>query len=187
VIKERYLKEQDYVKMLQIYDSMLKTPGERRTIGPDVIDDSIREGVKTGLFGLGELQGDGTVVCRFFKEDPLIASTETEVLLRDSVCVAQRQALTTGGVAVTIAQPEAEVQWTKPSQVGVKLLKELELKFKIPRGKIAQLMGVMNYLLSKFQSLEMEIRAEDGSLSEDEYSNKIKEALRQLGIEIEEE
>src|SRR5208283_5155709 len=81
VIKERYLKEQDYVRMLQIYDSMLKTPGERRMIGPDVIDESIREGVKTGLFGLGELQGDGTVVCRFFKEDPLIASTETEVLL----------------------------------------------------------------------------------------------------------
>ncbi len=69
----------------------------------------------------------------------------------------------------------------------VKLLEELDLKFRIPRGKIAQLMGVMNYLQSKFQSLEMEIRARDGSMSEDEYSNKIKEALRQLGIEIEEE
>jgi hypothetical protein len=33
----------------------------------------------------------------------------------------------------------------------------------------------------------MEIRARDGSLSEDEYSSKIREALRQLGIEIEED
>jgi predicted AAA+ superfamily ATPase len=188
VIKERYLKEQDYVKVLQIYDSMLKTPGERRTVGPDVIDDSIREGVKTGLFGLGELQGDGTVVCRFFKEDPLIASTDTEVLLKESVCIAQRQGVTAAGPEEAVPEPgEAEMRWTKPSQVGAKLLKELELKFRIPRGKIAQLMGVMNYLQSKFQSLEMEIRAKDGSISEDEYSNKIKEALRQLGIEIDEE
>jgi len=52
VIKERYLKEQDHVKVLQIYDSMLKTPGERRTSGPDIIYNSIKEGVKTGLFGL---------------------------------------------------------------------------------------------------------------------------------------
>jgi hypothetical protein len=187
VIKERYLREQDYVKMLQIYDSMLKTPGERRTTGPNVIDDSIREGVKQGLFGLGELQADGTVLCRFFKEDPLIASTETEVLLRDGVCVAQRQALTPGGVAVAIAQPgEAEVQWAKPSEVGAKLLKELELKFRIPRGKIAQLMGVMNYLQSKFQSLEMEIRAKEGSITENEYADKIKEAMKQLGIDLDE-
>ena len=185
VIKERYLKEQDHVKVLQIYDSMLKTPGERRTVGPDVIDDSIMEGVKMGLFGLGELQEDGAVICRFFKEDPLIASTDTEVLLSESVCTVQRQALTTGGVTETVAQPrEGKVEGQEPSLVGPMLLRELELKFKIPRGKIAQLMGVMNYLQSKFQSLEMEIRARDGSMSEEEYSNKIKEALRQLGIDI---
>lgn len=188
VIKERYLKEQNYVKMLQIYDSMLKTPGERRTTGPDVIDDSIKEGVKQGLFGLGELQADGTVICRFFREDPLIASTDSEVLIKENVCIAQRQAVTTPGPVETVTQPgETEAPWTKPAQIGAKFLKELELKFKIPRGKIAQLMGVMNFLQSKFQSMEMEIRAKDGSLSEDEYSNKIKEALRQLGIEIEEE
>jgi len=166
---------------------MLKTPGERRTVGPDVIDDSIREGVKTGLFGLGELQGDGTVVCRFFKEEPLIASTENEVLLKESVCTAQRQGVTVGSMEPITQSAGAEVQWTKPSEVSTKLLKELELKFRIPRGKISQLMGVMHFLQSKFQSLEMEIRAKDGSMSEDEYSNKIKEALQQLGIEIDDQ
>jgi len=187
VIKERYLKEQEYVKLLQIYDSMLKTPGERRTIGPEVIDESIKEGVKTGLFGLGELHGDGTVVCRFFKEEPLIASTENEVLLKESVCVAQRQGIVVEPVEAITQIGEAEAQWMKSSEISAKMMNELELKFKIPRGKISQLMGVMHFLQSKFQSLEMEIRAKDGSMSEDEYSNKIKEALRQLGIEIEEE
>jgi hypothetical protein len=78
----------------------------------------------------------------------------------------------------------AEAQWSKSSEIGAKVLKELELKFTVPRGKISQLMGVMHYLQSKFQSLEMQIRAKEGSMSEDEYSSKIKEALRQLGIEI---
>lgn len=186
VIKERYLKERDYVKMLQIYDSMLKTPGERRTTGPDVIDESIREGVKQGLFGLGELQPDGTVVCRFFKEDPLIASSETEVLLTESVCVAQRQGVTTAGPETISQLGEAEAQWTKPTEIGAKFLKELELKFNVPRGKMAELMRVMNFLQTKFQSLEMEIHASDGSMSEEDYANKIKEALRQLGVDIDE-
>jgi hypothetical protein len=64
---------------------------------------------------------------------------------------------------------------------------ELSLKFPIPRGKISQIMGVMNFLQSKFQSLEMEIRAKDGSVTEDEYADKIKEAMKQLGIDLDKE
>ncbi len=48
-------------------------------------------------------------------------------------------------------------------------------------------MGVMNFLQSRFRSLEMEIKAKDGSLSEEQFKNKIKEALKQLGIDLEEE
>jgi hypothetical protein len=48
-------------------------------------------------------------------------------------------------------------------------------------------MGIMNYLESKFQTLHMTITAKEGTLSEDEYSNKIREALRQLGVDLEEE
>ncbi len=47
-----------------------------------------------------------------------------------------------------------------------------------------QIMGVINFLQSKFQSLAMEIKASNGSLSESEFADKIKEALQQLGIEI---
>ncbi len=59
--------------------------------------------------------------------------------------------------------------------------------FRGPRGKISQIMGVMNFLQSKFQSLEMEIRAKDGSVTENEYADKIKEAMKQLGIDLDEE
>jgi hypothetical protein len=45
-------------------------------------------------------------------------------------------------------------------------------------------MGIMNYLQSKFQTLEMEIKAKNGSITENEYVNKIKEAMKQLGIDL---
>src|SRR5260370_41458100 len=63
---------------------------------------------------------------------------------------------------------------------------ELSLRFRVPRGKVSQIMGMMNFLQSKFQSLDVELTAREGSLSEEEYASKIKETLRQLGITVEE-
>ena len=65
VLKEKYLKERNHVKLSQIYDSMLKTPGERRIVSPAVIEESVKQTVKQRFFGLGELMEDGTVNCRF--------------------------------------------------------------------------------------------------------------------------
>ncbi len=47
-------------------------------------------------------------------------------------------------------------------------------------------MGVMNLLQSKFNTLEIQLNAKDGSISPQDYEDKIKEAFRQLGIEVEE-
>jgi hypothetical protein len=62
--------------------------------------------------------------------------------------------------------------------------KELALAFKVPRGKISEIMRVMNYLQTRFQSLEINIKATDGHISEDDYANKILEALSQLGVDL---
>ena len=43
-------------------------------------------------------------------------------------------------------------------------------------------MGIMNLLQSKFENLEIEIMATDGSISDQDYEDKIMEAFRQLGI-----
>jgi hypothetical protein len=45
-------------------------------------------------------------------------------------------------------------------------------------------MGIMNFLQSKFKNLKVKIDASEGSISEEDYQNKIKEALRQLGIDM---
>ncbi|MDD1744402.1 MAG: hypothetical protein LUQ20_01120 [Candidatus Methanoperedens sp.] len=48
-------------------------------------------------------------------------------------------------------------------------------------------MGVMNLLQSKFETLEIELIANDGAITEQDYEDKIKEAFRQLGIGLDEE
>jgi hypothetical protein len=51
--------------------------------------------------------------------------------------------------------------------------------------KDAELMRIMNYLQSKFETLEIELIATDGKIANQDIEDKIKEAFRQLGIEIE--
>ena len=58
VIKERYLRGRDYLIVQQIYDSMMKTPGEVRYVNRNSIEESLVEGVRQGLFGLGEIQAN---------------------------------------------------------------------------------------------------------------------------------
>ena len=48
-------------------------------------------------------------------------------------------------------------------------------------------MGVMNLLQTKLETLQIERSARDGAISEQEYEDKIKEAFRQMGIELNEE
>ncbi|MDI6791675.1 MAG: hypothetical protein QME81_02235 [bacterium] len=56
----------------------------------------------------------------------------------------------------------------------------------MPKGKVASIMGVINLLQSKFETLKIELIARDGTISEQDYEDKIEEAFRQLGIELNE-
>ena len=47
-------------------------------------------------------------------------------------------------------------------------------------------MGVMNLLQSNFDSLQIELMATEGQMSNQDYEDKIKEAFIQLGIDPEE-
>src|SRR5207249_10403243 len=144
VIKERYLREKDYVKMSQIYDSMMKTPGERRTVGRSVLEEGVRHGVKLGTFGLGELV-DGTPSCRFFKEDASVSFSDNEVLVSDTLCISQRQAPGVETTVIPVGPFEAgtgQAQWTKPPEISEKVMNELTIRFGVPRGKVSQIMGI---------------------------------------------
>ena len=183
VIKERYLKANEFVSTEQLYQSSAKTPGEARVIGQGW-ESGIREGVEQGLFGLGELE-DGKPVCRYFKERPSsIAFSGSEVIIREDICIAQKK--------MRLKEPPEPIAppLVPPKPPGLKPPPDerdsVRLKFTIPKGKVSGLMGVMNLLQSNFDNLQIELLATEGQMSDQDYEDKIKEAFVQLGIDPEE-
>jgi len=201
VIKERYLREQQYVLTEQLVQAGLRTPGEARVVSQHAWQESIAEGVRQGLFGLGSLE-DGQPVCRYFKEDPFVGLAGSEVIIRAEVCLAQREAeaaRTTYQPSEEVGRPVQEPGLTSVSgatggtdveegrHVPILHKRRFRLRFTVPKGKVAGLMGVMNLLQHKFNRLEVVLAVDDGEISEQEYEDKIQEAFQQLGIEVEEE
>ena len=179
---------------------MMKTPGEVRYVKRNLIENSLQDGIKQGVFGVGHTSNDGKddPVCLFFKEEAsssaldgnniIISSKLCELLKAGDVNEADDGGPRTvqgssGGGYVVGSDRRRSGDETPPL---VKFKDHVNLGFDIPRGKVSQIMGVMNLLHQRFERLHLQITASNGSINEDDYANKIKEALRQLGIRIEE-
>ena len=198
VLREKFLSSNDWVYTAQLYQASLKTPGETRATNQNVWDTGIADGVRQGLFGLGELQ-EGEPNCLYFKQECSVAFTEHEVLIKANICEAQQAAQTTtleqeGAATGAVSEPPrsglgASTPTMFPpssSSLGSSgQYKQLDLGFVVPKGKVSSLLGVLNYLQSRYGRIEINLRALDGELSEQEYEDKIKEAFRQMGIELE--
>ncbi len=194
-IKEKFLTEKEYVPTEQIYQASLKTPGERRFTNRYVLEDGISEGVRMGLFGLGEI-AEEKPKCRYFKQHPALSLSGNEVIIQESICVEQQKAALEGVEAhpseplqptVGIPPAAATKEDKEPTHAKDKYRESVQLQFHLPKGKVSSLMGVMNLLQSKFESLEVRLIARQGSISERDYQDKIEETFQQIGIEFEEE
>lgn len=191
VIKEKYLLGKDYLLTEQLYQASLRTPGEARPANKSVLEQGIAEGVYKGIFGIGEIEGD-KATCHYFKERVSVAFSDKEALISEHICREQRkkedQAEGKEPVSVTSKGQGAFISERiedEPEGISGKDFRDnLLFRFIIPRGKVADIMRVMNYLQSKFNTLEIELIATDGRISNQEIEDKIKEAFRQLGIEI---
>ncbi|RMF28240.1 MAG: ATP-binding protein [Chloroflexi bacterium] len=201
VIKERYLRNREYVQTEQLVLTGLRTPGEMRVVSRRVWEEGIIAGVEQGLFGLGVLEA-GRPVCRYFGETPFVGLAGSEVIIRADLCQAQREAAAppayepspppdTASIAESAIReapvtPEGTAPPGSESGAGARW-KRLRLRFVVPKGKVSGLMGVMNLLQHRFDRLEIALTAEDGEMLEQEYEDKVREAFRQLGIEVEED
>lgn len=186
----------------QLYQSGMKTPGEARAISASVWDAGIAEGVRKGMFGLGELVEEKPI-CRYFNEEPSISLTGNEVLIRAEVCQEQRAAqagqpayATEAGILTTsnnIHEPgtatttlAGDTTSTIPSHAQPPAgFTQLSLNFDLPKGKVSALMGVLNFLQSRYSQMRITLNVEQGHLTEQEFEDKVREAFRQMGIEIE--
>ncbi|MEW6380665.1 MAG: DUF499 domain-containing protein [bacterium] len=195
VLREKYLSGRDYVSTDQLYQSSLKTPGEPRPKSKAVLEQGISEGVRMGLFGLGEMENDAPV-CRYFKEPASIAFSENEVMISEALCNEQRkrkeilpepkdpvypqpsgtvnsppisgyQGNSQGATTLptpSVSSPGSSISPqisptaspTASPSVPPKVKDKIHLRFQVPKGKVANIMGVMNLLQSKFAILEME-------------------------------
>jgi len=188
IIQQKYLGDRDFVNVQLIYDSMLKTQGERRMVSADSLKESILLGVRQGLFGLGELKEDGkSVNCRYYKTDATVTLDENQVIIQSTICETQKETKE----EVRQLPPKLDEQESPEKGPIIEPIAKgrdhLTLEFDVPAGKVSQIMQMMHFLQSKFEGLRLTINATKGSISDEEYENKIKETLRQLGIKINEE
>jgi len=65
----------------------------------------------------------------------------------------------------------------------IRVMKQLTLDFEIPVGKVASLLGMINFIQKKFANVSIKINAQEGEIDKQDYEDKIKETLRQMGIE----
>lgn len=191
VIEKKYLLNNDYVKISDIYQSSLKTRGETRFKNIDVILNAVKEGVKNGIFGLG-VETDKGVECKSFKEE-LFVVDENAFIIKKDLCKKLEEVKKEPAETVTtqISQPvfgynakEAKIEEPQTVVVEQNTKETIELYFKFPKGKAIEIGRLLNLLDIYFENIEIKINAKDGKISKEEYEMKILETLKQLGIKM---
>ena len=200
VIKQRYLNDRDFVETQKLAESGSRTPGEILAIGRQVWENGIAEGVRQGLFGLGELDDKGQLKCLYFKEEATPALQNGEVLIRAEICEQQKIqdgatylppgiAFTSGNIGETTSAPAAAP--TAPPTTwqvapGTQTTRSaLRLRFSLPFGKTSDLFGLFRLLQERFRTLHITLEASDGEISETDVEDKVRETFRQIGTEVE--
>ncbi|MEK7784044.1 MAG: hypothetical protein AAB658_01305, partial [Chloroflexota bacterium] len=123
-----------------------------------------------------------------------VAFTDNEILIKAEIC--QDQLVVQKGQAglASDSAPSGKV-----NEVGAATVvpiapaippptagqhQQLDFNFTVPKGKVASLMGVLNYLQSKYERMDLSLHLEKGQMSEQEFEDKVKEAFRQMGIDL---
>lgn len=211
-IENKYLKDKDYVEIKSILESFYKTPGEIRIANDDVFKECIKEGVKNGTFGVGRIK-DGKPVCEYFKNllayqrrlAQLEDFSEDEIIIKPELCetkteeeksgqTSQLQELSRGEKQEDVLKTEAKTDEKSKleSQYEVterQYYRRIHLKLQVPFGKLSDVAAMLRNLNNKFKqlSVRVEIDVQDGNISISEYEDKVLEALKQAGIDVEEE
>jgi hypothetical protein len=190
------------VETRQLAESGSRTPGEMLVVGTHVWEACIAEGVQQGLFGLGELDESDRPRCLYFKEQTTPSLQGREVLIRDEICVQQKAQTVPGGgyppaapsaggwsvveTRATLAPDQEQGAAPPPPTADLQAdHSELQLRFTLPLGQASNLLGLLNLLQARFRNLQITIQASDGSITDAEVEDKVREAFRQMDIDAE--
>lgn len=193
VIREKFLKGKDYVEIEPIYISSLTTQGESRYSSQEILYECIKKGVEQGVFGIGRLDKD-MPICKHFQEPIQSISYGDEIIINAEICIQQKTVPkvdvspdgtppTTGGsTPPPISDPKKDTTNEQPTP-EITSMKQLSLDFEIPVGKTSSMLGMINYIQKNFKNVQIKIIAQNGEIDKQDYEDKIKETLRQMGIE----
>ena len=208
VIQAKYMKDSDRLYTEQLWKSHLQTPGEPLLMNRGVLEEAIVEGLKNGLFGLAMENGGGLKLMYFNDRKsaqdttvPELQFSSVELLLALAKCkeLAEKEPGIgyhgdsgentvnkvvkdpDSGTDPAIGKPGADDETTRSSSGAIE---RLDLTFHLPKGKSSDVMRIVNYLHEKYQDIQLKISASEGSITQQEYDNKIAEAFEQAGIEI---
>lgn len=186
-LKNHYLKDHEYVETANLYESMLRTPGERRPIHKTVIESAIIDGVQKGEFGIGELE-NGVPKLKLFKKPSQVSFEPGEILLKASLCEEDLEYVCDkcGHKASTNEDLNSHYE-SHVISVGEKtdgtsddLIKNLNFGFTIPEGQINNISQMLLKIALHYKDLKLKIEASDGKMTKHDL-DLIKETLRQIG------
>ena len=183
LLKSQYLKTNKFVEIDKLYESMLSTPGERRPITRQVLEDTIKEGIKNGEFGLGEMNNESPI-CKHIREDVQHISFEPgEIIIQSQICNMDESNKKIHSKAIEVSSDTDIIKHAKidNSITSKNKITILNYSFRVPEGKVNYTSGMLLNIAEKFKNLKLTIQASDGNMSEQDVEN-LKETLRQMGV-----
>lgn len=176
VLKNEYLKNDNFSKTENMYESLLSAPGSRfRPLNRNIIIMSLQKAVLDGTFGLGELV-DGKPITKYFKTEPTITFEENEVIIKDSICIDQIKP--DGNESTPNSEESIENKPEMQHEISEEILNQLEFGIQIPEGKLSEILGILRLINNKFSSIELNIRAKNGEITKKDIET-IKDALKE--------
>lgn len=186
-LKEKYLKDRDWVETKKVFESFFKTSGEIRIVSDEVLESCIKEGVRQGLFGVGDLENEKPM-CRHFKTEFSPELVEGEILIKAELCEPPEKGYKPIE-PVSLVSKEGTTEMEGVVLGKKKKYRTIHLKLGVPTGKLSDIVRMIPYLKSKFNQVKVkvEISAQDGEIVISDYEDKIEETINQANVAIEEE
>ena len=186
-LKTHYLKDQEYVETSNLYESMLRTPGERRPIHKNVIESAIIDGVLKGEFGIGELEND-VPIPKLFKKSTQVSFESGEIILQASLCEEEPEYFcdkcghkaTSKEALEEHEKDHIDSKGDGEDEPADDSIKNLDFGFTVPEGQINNISQMLLKIASHYKDLKLKVEASDGKMTKHDL-DLIKETLRQIG------
>jgi len=179
-----YLKENDTISTSLPFQYNSQSTNKPRPIR-NIWESAIREGVRQGTFGIGDKIDDKLVLRAFREQVSTITLGDSEILIDPSIStnlIVELPDLDPPDGNPSVNPPDDGTDNSLPDG-GSK--KTIDIRFRLPQGKVSNVASYLSQLQFNFQNMQLELNASDGEISQDVYE-ELTENLRALGIEIEE-